>query len=219
MPKRVEDITGNSYNGILVLRNAGRPHCNTYWVCRCHCGKEFETTGRRLVEGRAKSCGCRKGYFVSAARTSHGECKAPEYMLDQKSRKHYHTRLYKIWDSMISRCYYGNHRYKQLGITVCDEWRHNFIAFRDWALSNGYADDLSIDRIDGEGRYEPSNCRWITALDQQNNIKTNVWYEFGGRSLTLAQWARESGIGYSTFCSRWRRGERGNTLLRGVTRP
>ena len=103
------------------------------------------------------------------------------------------TRLYRTWDSMKSRCYrkstapYKN--YGGRGITVCDEWRLSFIAFRDWAMSHGYADNLSLDRIDYNGNYEPSNCRWVTIKEQENNRRNNTLLEFGGVVRTQSEWS------------------------------
>lgn len=86
------------------------------------------------------------------------------------------TRLHKIWESMIARCKYEKHPYYAdyggRGITVCDEW-HNYIEFRDWAITHGYNDDLTIDRIKNEKGYEASNCRWVTMREQQNNKRSN----------------------------------------------
>lgn len=102
------------------------------------------------------------------------------------------TKLYERWDSMKSRCYVKNagnyRRYGGRGITVCDEWKTSFEAFRDWALANGYADNLSLDRIDVNGNYEPSNCRWVTMTEQANNRSNNRLIEFKGVVLTLAEW-------------------------------
>ena len=103
------------------------------------------------------------------------------------------TRLYRAWDSMKARCYRPTtdpyKKYGAKGITVCEEWRNSFIAFRDWALSNGYKDGLSLDRIDYTGNYEPSNCRWVTIKDQQNNKSSNKLVEFKGCVLTIAEWS------------------------------
>jgi hypothetical protein len=88
------------------------------------------------------------------------------------------------------------------GIKVCDEWVHNFASFRDWATANGYADNLSIDRIDANGNYEPSNCRWTNSQEQNNNKRTNHFLTHNGKTMTIAQWAEETGINYRTLKSR-----------------
>ncbi len=85
------------------------------------------------------------------------------------------TRLYRIWVGMKSRCYgphnTGRQHYGDSGVTVCDEWRQSFAAFRDWAIANGYADGLWLDRRESSGPYEPNNCRWSTPLQQKRNIR------------------------------------------------
>lgn len=118
------------------------------------------------------------------------------------------TRLHRIWQNMKARCYgkysreYEN--YGGRGIVVCDEWRNSYEKFKEWAISNGYDENLTIDRINTDGNYEPSNCRWITNKEQQNNKRDNVCYEFNGEIKTLAQWSEELGICYKTLQKRIR---------------
>jgi Fic family protein len=104
---------------------------------------------------------------------------------------------------MKSRCYYkGNNRYEYYGgrgIVVCDEWKNNFIAFYEWAMSNGYSDELSIDRIDLNGNYEPSNCRWATKVEQANNKSNNRFITFNNQTHTASQWAKITGIKEATI--------------------
>jgi hypothetical protein len=110
---------------------------------------------------------------------------------------------------MRQRCYDVNatfyRDYGGRGITVCKEWKNDFIAFCDWAMKNGYADNLSIDRIDVNGNYEPSNCRWADAKEQNNNTRRNKLIEYNGKIQTLAQWAEETQIPYGTIWSRLKR--------------
>jgi len=130
--------------------------------------------------------------------------------------------LYSVWCSMKSRCQNTNHRqykdYGGRGITVCDEWK-DFTEFREWALSSGYVDGncyCSIDRIDVNGNYEPSNCRWANRKEQMNNRRVNVFLTYKGETRTLAQWADTLGICYSTFMSRY---DRGWSIERIATTP
>ena len=120
-----------------------------------------------------------------------------------------HTRLYHIWNTMKMRCanpkatsykYYG-----AKGISVCDSWQ-DFVGFRDWALSNGYQEDLTIDRIDSNGNYEPSNCRWATRKEQQNNTSYNRLYTYEGETLSITQWAEKTGIHPNMLYKRLGRG-------------
>ena len=120
------------------------------------------------------------------------------------------TKLYGCWDSMKSRCYRksaGNyHNYGARGITVCDEWRNSFDAFRDWALAHGYKEGLTLDRIDFNGNYEPSNCRWVTMKEQQNNRRNNKLIEYKGATLTQAEWCDIFEIPFHVLRNRLLRG-------------
>ena len=113
------------------------------------------------------------------------------------------ARLYRIWANMINRCTNPNADnypfYGGRGIKVCDEWRMDYISFRDWAFSNGYADNLTLDRIDNDGNYEPTNCRWETHLRQCNNTRRNHWLTFNGESHTISEWARIVGMKADTL--------------------
>lgn len=118
------------------------------------------------------------------------------------------TRLFKIWGGMIERCYREKHpHYKSYGgrgIAVCDEWQgeQGFYRFSEWATANGYADNLTIDRINNDGNYEPNNCRWITIKEQMSNKRTNHWVNVNGERLTITQCSEQYGIPKSTV--RWR---------------
>ena len=108
------------------------------------------------------------------------------------------NRLYRIWADMKRRCKNSDRpnykNYGGKGIRVCQEWENSFDSFREWALNNGYSDDLSIDRIDNDGNYEPSNCRWATAKEQANNKRNNFYIEYKGETRTLAQWCEVFGL-------------------------
>lgn len=108
------------------------------------------------------------------------------------------NRLYRIWADMKRRCKNSDRpnykNYGGKGIRVCQEWENSFDSFREWALNNGYSDDLSIDRIDNNGNYEPSNCRWATAKEQANNKRNNLHIEYKGETRTLAQWCEVFGL-------------------------
>ena len=108
------------------------------------------------------------------------------------------TRLYSIWKAIKTRCYNENFhafsRYGGRGITVCDEWRDSYPAFRDWALANGYENGLTIDRIDNNKGYNPENCRWATYRAQANNTRRNLVIEVNGETGTVAEMCRKHGI-------------------------
>jgi len=186
------DIAGNKYNFLTAIRfsetrctKKGKPY--HYWLFKCDCGKEKVINKQSVVRGTIKSCGCQHSKLQSIAHKTHGETK---------------TRLYKEWRRMMDRCnakpskndcHYESYVLK--GITVCDEWINSFETFRDWALSHGYADNLTIDRINYNGNYCPENCRWITNKEQQSNKSTNKFIEYNGERLTHTQWSERLGGG------------------------
>ena len=120
------------------------------------------------------------------------------------------TRLYTIWSQMKNRCFNHNDphsdRYFDRGIIVCDEWKNDFKAFYDWAMSNGYKDNLTIDRIDNDGNYEPSNCRWATVKEQNQNKRNVILLTYQGKTQSAGAWGKELGIGKDTVRQRFHKG-------------
>lgn len=151
------DLTGNTFGYWLVLSFDCIKYRKTMWRCRCACGEERSVDGLALRKGRSTSCGCHSKDYMKASpiATRHG-------------LKNKNPRLYGIWQNMLNRCRNKNvARYKSYGargIAVCEEWKQ-YPPFFYWAMSNGYQDNLTIDRIDVDGNYEPSNCQWITMAD------------------------------------------------------
>lgn len=171
--------------------------------CICDCGNEKDAIGAELRRGKVKSCGCLFREVQLKNVTKHGG--------------RYCT-LYNVWKDMRRRCTNekrGNYKnYGGRGITVCDEWQ-DFQAFYDWAMSNGYKEGLTIDRINVNGNYEPSNCRWATQREQANNKRTNILLDVGGVKHTVAEWATIKGIRPSTIYSRLYRGCSAEKALEG----
>ena len=189
----MKDYTGMRFGRLTVI---GRSEQNPQkLICRCDCGKTTEVFRSNLTRGHTQSCGCLKAEIVSAgAHTIHGKR---------------NTRLYKICKGMRRRCRnpHGNRAssYSSKGIKVCEAWE-DFTTFEAWALSNGYADNLSIDRIDNDGDYCPENCRWTTGKRQANNRSSNHYLEFNGERKTIADWADATGISQSVIIARLRIG-------------
>lgn len=188
----LEDLTGQRFGRLTVLSYDHSDRlCHSYWRCLCDCGNE--TTARAdLLQGRNTiSCGC----YHREIKTTHGMS---------------NSRLYNIWSKMKDRCDNPNIKlykyYGERGVFICDEWL-NFENFRDWALSNSYEDGLSIDRINNNDGYYPENCRWVDAITQSNNRRSNHNVSWHDETHTIAEWARIFGISYSLLWQRIRRND------------
>lgn len=162
-----KDLTGKVFGRLTVL---GYHHTDkiAYWSCMCSCGKETVVRGTSLRNGDTQSCGCYHSDASSSRNSTH--------------RLTSHT-LHNIWAGMKQRCFDVNSKnYKWWGgrgISVCDEWL-DFVPFYEWAVSNGYESGLSIDRINNDGNYEPSNCRFTTRKVQGNNTRRNIQVIYHG---------------------------------------
>lgn len=185
-------LIGQQFGMLTVVGKAEpSPDGQVIWRCRCECGRETLVRGGNLRNGHTKSCGCYRERLRPGLHKTHGESK---------------TRLYKIYHGMKKRCYNPNaqfyERYGGRGITICDEWLNSFEVFREWALANGYRDDLSIDRIDNDGNYEPRNCRWEASKRQRRNRRDVIEVEYRGQKMCLADAAKMAGIPYNTVRKR-----------------
>lgn len=195
MPSLI-DLTGQRFGRWTVLKKAPprQSGIGAFWVCKCDCGNTKEVLGASLKKGDTKSCGCYRKELVSKAMSAH---------------KYPYPRLRTIWRNMIDRCENQNATsyplYGAVGIDVCKEWK-NLDTFVEWALSNGYADDLTIDRVDGTKGYCPNNCRWVSKIQQQNNKRNNHLLTVDGKTDTIANWARYSGLSHSIISARIKMG-------------
>lgn len=166
-----------------------------YAKFRCVCGNEKAIRVSHVVSGNTKSCGCKQYINVKPHNLKHGLC---------------HSRLYNIWYKIKYRCENPNYKeyeyYGGRGIHICEEWKNDFMAFYNWSISNGYKDNLSIDRIDVNSDYSPNNCKWATAEEQGNNKRNNITITLYNKTQTLAQWCKELDLKYSTVLRRIRRG-------------
>lgn len=193
MPKLI-DLTGRRFGRLVVISYYGPDkRGKARWNCRCDCGRTTVTYGQALMRGTT-SCGCERIEKMVSRSTTHGAAK---------------TRLYQIWNDIKSRTGNPNNkrynRYGGRGIELCKEWE-NFETFQQWALENGYREDLTIDRIDNNKGYSPKNCRWTTKAQQNRNKGDNIILEYNGQRKILADWAKEKGLTYACLKNRIKRG-------------
>lgn len=185
--KTVKDLTGQRFGRLVAIEKISAKGIATKWLCMCDCGKKVSVLTHSLISGNTSSCGC-----------LHREKLAENNKISKRKHGMTGTRLYRIWGGMKRRCYEiankDYERYGARGIIICDAWLTDFQFFYEWAMSNGYKDDLSIDRIENDGNYEPSNCKWTTVKIQNNNRRTNHLINFNGKTQNLNQWADELGI-------------------------
>ena len=176
------DLTGSKFGRLTVIcRDGSTSQGKPLWRCRCICGKETLVPTMDLKTGNTRSCGC---YKIDRL-TKHRDCR---------------KKLYVMWQHMKQRCFDTNDSsyqwYGGRGITVCDAWINSYSAFKDFALTHGYKEGLSIERIDVNGNYEPTNVRFISIHEQAKNKTNSVLY----LGITQADWARRLGISQPTLC-------------------
>lgn len=195
MKTTIIDLTGQRFGRLTVIKRDGTIYGQASWLCICDCGKSVVVRGYCLRKGETRSCGCLAAELAQKRLITHGATK---------------TRLFKIWSNMIARCYKPYHKsfkdYGGRGISICDEWLHSFAKFQGWAIANKYADNLSIDRINVNGNYEPSNCQWLTMKEQGQNRRTSRIITINNCSKTLSEWADKYGIIPETIARRIKAG-------------
>ena len=202
--KEYEDLTGRKYNRLLVLHLDETDHDRIKWICRCDCGNISSVRSWDLKNNRVKSCGCltkETARIQGLRNTKHGG--------DRRNATREEKRLYNIWSGMKTRCNNPNDDtykyYGAKGISYCSEWE-DFAEFQNWALENGYANNLTLDRIDGSGNYEPDNCRWCSYYVQNNNRKNTIRLTINNETHSLGEWCKISGIPYKVAYARYRSG-------------
>lgn len=194
----LKDMSGMVFGNLTVISRADSSESGkARWNCKCSCGNEITADGCSLRRGMKLSCGCIRRDILIKRNTTHGKSK---------------TRIYGVYRHMKERCYSRNDKryseYGGRGIGICASWlgENGFQNFYDWATSHGYSDDLTIDRIDVNGDYEPGNCRWATAKVQQNNRRNNRYITCRGKTKTASEWSDISGIKSLTIIARLNRG-------------
>lgn len=173
-----KDLTGMRFGRITVVGYSHTKNSQPYWFCNCDCGRtNYVIMGNALKQGRTKSCGCAR-----------------------KLNIHYNDRIYKIFRGMIQRCYNKNNPeykfYGGRGISICEEWLadNGYFKFKEWAMENGYDDKLTIDRINVNGNYEPSNCRWATRTEQTRNRRDTKYVDYNGKRINLFELSDITGV-------------------------
>lgn len=205
---RFIDLTGQRFGELVVIGIArhkirGRPA----WRCLCDCGREKTAAGDTLRAGDVTTCGAHRSARFLALHSAPQE-KKRKYPIGSDTN----SRIYTIWRAMKMRCYSRSHkalpRYGGAGIVVCDEWQH-FEGFRQWALASGYAPTLTLDRVDNERGYEPSNCRWATRFEQSRNRRRPILSVMAfGETKAVIDWAKDPRctIGYTSLLRRLAKG-------------
>lgn len=190
-----KDLRGQRFGRLTVMEECGRAGGGVVWRCKCDCGNCVDVRANHLQRGATVSCGCYNKEII----TRHGQAK---------------TRLHHIWACMLDRCTNPNaqeaDRYIDRGIKVCEEWMV-FENFCEWAIANGFKEDAkrgdcTLDRINNDGDYEPSNCQWVDMKAQGRNRRNNRLLTLDGETHCVVEWAEKMGINPSTICTRLRRG-------------
>lgn len=187
---KLDHIEDKTYNCKRTKSGKRTLHLE-YYLCKCECGNEtiVEKSHLRKKVDATESCGCMLG--------THHMSK--------------NNRIYDIWTGIRSRCFGKNKsnpdykNYNGRGITLCDEWKNDFMNFYNWAIANGYRNDLTIDRIDVNGNYEPSNCRWANKKEQNNNKRNNLFVKYNGKEYSITKLAEMFGRKYHTVYMQYRR--------------
>lgn len=199
------DLIGKRFGRLIVIKRTGTKNKQVLWLCKCDCGKEKEISGVSLKRGATVSCGCYRrecelknlSQNWGKAPTTHGLSK---------------TRLYQIWRDMKSRCKNRNNKfykdYGERGVCVCQEWDEDFMNFYKWAMENGYKENLTIDRINVNGNYEPNNCRWATPREQSNNTRIVKKATILGETKTFYEFEKQYGVPAKLMHSRYNKGYR-----------
>lgn len=183
--RRIKDLSGLRFGKLVVVEFVGLTKARaSVFRCKCDCGCEKLVRGDHLQSGAISSCGC----------------------IVRKQNGLHSSKLYDVWSGIKRRCYNSDCRnyknYGGRGITVCELWKNSFLAFYEWAMMNGYKENMSIDRIDNDGPYSPENCRWATAKQQANNRRTSHHVDYCGKEYTIPELSQLFGVEYGIFYTR-----------------
>lgn len=199
----VKDIVGKRFGKLIVVKYLYHIYDKSgykkrVYLCKCDCGKEKKVFRHKLFLKikPIRSCGCMQRH--------------PKHNLSL-------SRIYKIYNGIRKRCFNKNaHNYKTYGgrgITMCKEWKDNFMSFYNWAINNGYKDNLTIDRINNDGNYEPNNCRWATRIEQNENRSNKIRIKYNNKYYSLKELSKILNINLNTIRNRYYKGFVGNKLF------
>ena len=205
-----KDFTGKRFGRLVVIKDTGkRKNRQKIWLCKCDCGNKKEVPTCYLTSGDTKSCGCYRK-----------ECEIKnlsQFWGKPKTHGLSKTRIYQIWADMKDRCNNKNNSaykdYGGRGIKVCKKWLTDFTSFHTWAIDNGYSDNLTIDRINVDGNYEPNNCRWSNWQEQANNRRTSRKIIIYGEIKTAYEFEKQYGIKAPLLVDRYDKGYRDDKLI------
>ena len=194
--KKEIDITNKKFGRWTAIKFSHKDkNGQHFWLCKCECGTVKTVNKISLLQGKTLSCGCYSKEINIIRSTKHNLS---------------HTRIYRIYMAIKARCYNEKvlcfKHYGGRGITICDEWKNDFVKFYDWSMNNGHNDTLTIDRINVNGNYEPNNCRWISLQEQFKNRRSNRKYFYKNEEHTISEWSKIKNINYFTLRSRLDRG-------------
>lgn len=205
-------VLGMNFGRLFVVSYAGtKKRLGHMYNCICDCGNHVVVRGSSLLNGNTRSCGClQKEAHQKVGREMARRNKAnPDYK-GHLIHGGCYTKLYNHWRAMKQRCNYEGgphwHCYGGRGIKVCEEWNNSFKAFSDWALANGYQEGLTLDRIDNNKGYEPSNCRWATPKQQGRNTRKTLFFTIDGVKKSFSDWCEEYRLPSSAVYARLQRG-------------
>lgn len=199
---RDRHLEGQKFGRWTVLERAEKhPKAgSSMWLCRCECGTEKVVSELSLVKGQSKSCGCLHKENITLHNMAY-------------------SRIYRIWGHMKGRCTNPKHHawkdYGGRGITICTEWSE-FEPFYNWAINNGYKENLTIDRINVNGNYEPNNCRWTTMVEQNRNRRNNRYITYKNETHCMVEWAEILNINYKFLKSKIRYNNNIEEIIKGL---
>lgn len=189
------DVVGKEYGMLTVIEELMRVNRKRVLLVQCECGNRTTADLNNLKSGNTTSCGCYAKKLLGERNKTHGLC--------------YHL-LYGTWGNIKTRCYNKNSEnfpdYGLRGISMCDEWHYSFLVFYNWCIKNGWEEGLTVERKDNDGNYEPSNCIIATTDIQARNKRNNIYIEFDGRKMVVADWSKELGIPFTTITQRLKMG-------------